>query len=128
MFTGKKPFVKIGMELYYAEGPEIVREIKKAISIPLFVKLTPEGGKIAQIATALYDKFMVDNYGIKVDTVENAKKSFVAENNGYELKGWIVDTINGTGSEFAKPDAEEILVDAQTYFDEYWEAQELAHR
>ena len=26
---GKKPFVKIGMELYYAEGPSIVREIKK---------------------------------------------------------------------------------------------------
>ena len=28
-FTDVKPFVKIGMELYYAEGPEIVREIKK---------------------------------------------------------------------------------------------------
>ncbi len=28
-FTGKKPFVKIGMELFYAEGPEIVRQIKK---------------------------------------------------------------------------------------------------
>lgn len=28
-FTGTKPFVKIGMELYYAEGPSIVREIKK---------------------------------------------------------------------------------------------------
>ena len=27
-FTGKKPFVKIGMELFYAEGPSIVREIK----------------------------------------------------------------------------------------------------
>ena len=27
-FTDVKPFVKIGMELYYAEGPEIVREIK----------------------------------------------------------------------------------------------------
>lgn len=27
-FTGRKPFVKIGMELFYAEGPEIVREIK----------------------------------------------------------------------------------------------------
>ena len=25
----RKPFVKIGMELYYAEGPRIVREIKK---------------------------------------------------------------------------------------------------
>ena len=27
-FSGKKPYVKIGMELFYAEGPEIVREIK----------------------------------------------------------------------------------------------------
>ena len=27
-FTGRKPFVKIGMELYYAEGPEIVKQIK----------------------------------------------------------------------------------------------------
>lgn len=27
-FTDKKPFVKIGMELFYAEGPEIVRQIK----------------------------------------------------------------------------------------------------
>ena len=27
-FTGRKPFVKIGMELFYAEGPSIVREIK----------------------------------------------------------------------------------------------------
>lgn len=33
---------------------EIVREIKKAIKIPLFVKLTPEGGRIAQVAKALY--------------------------------------------------------------------------
>ena len=28
-FTEEKPFVKIGMELYYAEGPAIVREIKE---------------------------------------------------------------------------------------------------
>lgn len=28
-FTGRKPFVKIGMELFYAAGPDIVREIKK---------------------------------------------------------------------------------------------------
>ena len=25
----RKPFVKIGMELFYSEGPEIVREIKR---------------------------------------------------------------------------------------------------
>ncbi len=28
-FTDCKPFLKVGMELYYAEGPEIVKEIKK---------------------------------------------------------------------------------------------------
>ena len=28
-FTGRKPFVKIGMKLFYAEGPSIVKEIKK---------------------------------------------------------------------------------------------------
>jgi len=27
-FTGRKPFIKIGMELYYAEGPQIVRDLK----------------------------------------------------------------------------------------------------
>ena len=27
-FGELRPFVKIGMELYYAEGPEMVREIK----------------------------------------------------------------------------------------------------
>lgn len=29
LFTERKPFVKIGMELFYSEGPQIVREIKK---------------------------------------------------------------------------------------------------
>ena len=28
-FTNVKPFIKIGMELYYSEGPEIVKEIKR---------------------------------------------------------------------------------------------------
>ncbi len=28
-FTSRKPFVKIGMELFYAEGPQIIKEIKK---------------------------------------------------------------------------------------------------
>ncbi len=29
LFTEEKPYVKIGMELFYAAGPEIVKEIKK---------------------------------------------------------------------------------------------------
>ena len=28
-FEGRKPFVKIGMELFYAEGPSIVRAVKE---------------------------------------------------------------------------------------------------
>ena len=28
LFGEKKPYVKIGMELFYAEGPQIVRDIK----------------------------------------------------------------------------------------------------
>ncbi len=33
---------------------EIVSEIKKAVSIPLFVKLTPEGGQIAHVAKDIF--------------------------------------------------------------------------
>ena len=29
IFEYEKPYVKIGMELFYGEGPDIVREIKK---------------------------------------------------------------------------------------------------
>ena len=35
---GRKPFVKIGMELFYAEGPDIVREIKRR-GHPIFLDL-----------------------------------------------------------------------------------------
>ncbi|MCL1964768.1 MAG: orotidine-5'-phosphate decarboxylase [Firmicutes bacterium] len=37
-FTGEKPFLKIGMELFYGEGPDIVREIK-ALGHPVFLDL-----------------------------------------------------------------------------------------
>lgn len=37
-FTSKKPFVKIGMELFYAEGPQIVRELKER-GHPIFLDL-----------------------------------------------------------------------------------------
>ncbi len=36
--AGKKPFVKIGMELFYAEGPSVVREIKRR-GHPIFLDL-----------------------------------------------------------------------------------------
>ena len=50
-FTEEKPFVKIGMELFYAEGPQIVREIKaRGHKIFLDLKLhdIPNTGKKAR--------------------------------------------------------------------------------
>ncbi len=39
-FAGESPFLKIGMELYYGEGPDIVREIKgRGFSVFLDLKL-----------------------------------------------------------------------------------------
>jgi orotidine-5'-phosphate decarboxylase len=39
-FEGEKPYLKIGMELFYGEGPDIVREIKNAgFSVFLDLKL-----------------------------------------------------------------------------------------
>jgi orotidine-5'-phosphate decarboxylase len=37
-FGDVKPFIKIGMELYYAEGPDIVRRVKAA-GHPVFLDL-----------------------------------------------------------------------------------------
>ena len=37
-FQGGKPFLKIGMELFYGEGPDIVREIK-GLGFPVFLDL-----------------------------------------------------------------------------------------
>jgi NADPH-dependent glutamate synthase beta subunit-like oxidoreductase/Pyruvate/2-oxoacid:ferredoxin oxidoreductase delta subunit len=48
--------VRTGASLGQQEGAvaEIVRQIKLAVQIPLFVKLTPEGGRIASVARELY--------------------------------------------------------------------------
>ena len=51
-FTGKKPFVKIGMELYYAEGPAIVKEIEGKLGFGF--DFHAKGTKIHQTAPSLY--------------------------------------------------------------------------
>ena len=50
--SGKKTGASLGQNQDAVS--EIVRAIKEEIKIPLFVKLTPEGGKIANVAKALY--------------------------------------------------------------------------
>ena len=59
-FTGKKPFVKIGMELFYAEGPAIVKELK-ARGHKIFLDL-----KLHDIPNTV-KKSMADLSGLDVD-------------------------------------------------------------
>ena len=40
-----------------------------------------------------------------------------------EWASWVIDVIDSTGCEYSKPNAEEILTDAQPYFDAYWAEQ-----
>ena len=55
--SGKTATQKTGASL--GQQPEliaeIVREMKKSVRIPVFVKLTPEGGRIAETAAVLYE-------------------------------------------------------------------------
>ena len=59
-FTGKKPFIKIGMELYYAEGPQIVRDLKaRGLKIFLDLKLHDIPNTVKK-AMAVLSKLDVD--------------------------------------------------------------------
>ncbi len=51
--SGKKTGASLGQNADAVT--EIVKAIKREIKIPLFIKLTPEGGKIAQVAKSLYE-------------------------------------------------------------------------
>ena len=62
-FTEEKPFVKIGMELFYAEGPSIVREIRaRGHKIFLDLKLhdIPNTVKKAMVALSALDVDIVN--------------------------------------------------------------------
>ena len=63
--AGEKPFVKIGMELYYAEGPQIVRDIKaRGHKIFLDLKLhdIPNTVKSAMRVLSRLDVDMVNHH------------------------------------------------------------------
>ncbi len=61
-FEGEKPYLKIGMELFYGEGPDIVREIKGE-GFPVFLDL-----KLHDIPNTV-KKAMVNLARLRVDMV-----------------------------------------------------------
>ena len=55
-FTGRKPFVKIGMELFYSEGPAIVKELKaRGHKVFLDLKLHDIPNTVKKSMTVLAD-------------------------------------------------------------------------
>ncbi len=63
LFTEEKPFVKIGMELFYAEGPSVVREIRSRghrIFLDLKLHDIPNTVKKAMAALSALDVDMVN--------------------------------------------------------------------
>jgi len=59
----------------------IIKEVKKAVSIPVFVKLTPEGGRIAQVAKASFEAgadavvSVANRLGVPPINIRDPKKS-----------------------------------------------------
>lgn len=78
--SDKQTGASMGQDGDVASG--IVSAIKGAIAIPLFVKLTPEGGKIAQVAQRLYEAgadavgSTANRLGIPTIDLDNPGKAF----------------------------------------------------
>lgn len=75
LFTEEKPFVKIGMELFYAEGPSIVREVRaRGHKIFLDLKLhdIPNTVKKAMAALSALDVDIVNLHAAGTETMMTA--------------------------------------------------------
>lgn len=82
-FKDRKPFVKVGMELYYAEGPSIIKEIKKrGHKLFLDLKLHDIPNTVRK-AMAVLSKLDVDMVNVHaagtIDMMKAAKEGLTRE-------------------------------------------------
>lgn len=82
-FKDRKPFVKVGMELYYAEGPSIIKEIKKrGHKLFLDLKLHDIPNTVRK-AMAVLSKMDVDMVNVHaagtIDMMKAAKEGLTRE-------------------------------------------------
>ena len=108
-FAGEpeKPFVKIGMELYYAEGPAIVREIKaRGHKIFLDLKLhdIPNTVKKAMAVLSRLDVDMVNLHAAGTRAMMEAALEGAARPDGYRPLVIAVTQLTSTSQERMEAD------------------------
>ena len=120
---GEKPFVKIGMELYYAEGPDIIREMKaRGHKIFLDLKLhdIPNTVKRAMSVLSRLDVDMVNLHAAGASEMMKAALEGLTRPDGSRPLLIAVTQLTSTGAEALKnelligaPMAETVLSYAQ---------------
>lgn len=111
-FSGKKPYVKIGMELFYAEGPEIVQAIKaRGHQIFLDLKLhdIPNTVKKAMAVLSKLDVDMVNLHAAGTRAMMEAALEGVTRPDGTRPLVIAVTQLTSTSQERMQ---EELLVSA----------------
>ncbi len=110
-FTDKKPFVKIGMELFYAEGPDIIKEIKaKGHKIFLDLKLhdIPNTVKKAMAVLSRLDVDMCNLHAAGTRAMMEAALDGLTRGDGTRPLLIAVTQLTSTSEERMK---EELLID-----------------
>lgn len=112
-FTGRKPYVKIGMELFYAEGPEIVREIKnRGHKIFLDLKLHDIPNTVEKAMKSL-SKLSIDMVNVHaagtVEMMEAAKRGL----KGDSEEGPLLIAVTQLTSTSQERMNEELLIDGK---------------
>ena len=98
-FEGEKPYLKIGMELFYGQGPEIVREIKGAgFSVFLDLKLhdIPNTVRKAMTNLARLGVDMVNVHASGTIAMMEAAKEGLLEGQGDDVKLIAVTQLTST--------------------------------
>lgn len=111
-FTGRKPYVKIGMELFYSEGPAIVKEIKeRGHQIFLDLKLHDIPNTVEKAMAAL-SKLDVDMCNLHaagtIDMMEAALRGLTREDGSRPLLIAVTQLTSTSEERMQK----ELLIDA----------------
>ncbi len=110
-FTGRQPYVKIGMELFYAAGPELVRRIKKR-GHPIFLDLKlhdiPNTVKRAMAALSALDVDMCNLHAAGTVAMMEAALEGLTRADGTRPKLLAVTQLTSTSEERMR---EELWID-----------------